>query len=162
MSLSLQEILTQIFGFLILVAIMKRLFWKPLLHSLESRRQHIRQELDGIEASKKEMESLKAEYAAHLQKIEEEVRGKIQEAIDQGRRISREIQEKARAEAQATFEKSRENLELEVAKARMALKREIAELAIAVSEKVLQEKMKDPKHQEEKVLQIIEELEKSL
>ena len=160
MNVSIQEILTQGLGFLVLLFVLKKLFWLPILNVLEMRRTHIKTEFEKMDAAKKEMERLKAEYTVHLQKIEDEARGKIQEAIDEGRKISRDIQEKARAESQATFEKAKENLNLEVAKARITLRREIADLAILVSEKVLQEKLAGPKEQE-KVLEFIEELEKT-
>ena len=67
--------------------------------------------------------------------------------------------EKARIESQATFEKTKENLALEIAKARISLRREIADLAISVGEKVLQEKL-DGAKQQEKVLELLNELEK--
>lgn len=158
MSLSIQEILTQALGFLLLVWVMKRIFWKPLLASLEARRNRIEQSFAEIEASKKEIEKLQADYLSRIEKIEEEARAKLQAAIDEGRRIAREIQEKAREEAKEALVRTKENLSLEVAKARIGLRREIAELTLLASEKFLKEKMTDQK-QREKVLELIEELE---
>lgn len=156
------EVVVQILAFLIVFFTLRKLAWKPVLDSLEARRAKIRGEFESIEAAKKEIEALKAEYAASLQKIEDQARAKLQEAIDEGRRISREIQEKARLESQATFEKAKENLAIEVAKARISLRRDIAEIALDASEKVLREKMSDDKKQQEKILSIIEDMEKAL
>lgn len=161
-NINLGEVFVQLVAFMIVFWTLKLLAWGPLLKALESRREKIKQGFDQIEESKKEIEALKAEYHAHLQKIDEEARTKIQEAIEEGRGIAREIQEKARAESQALFEKSKENLELEISKARIMLRHEIAGLSLSVAERVLKEKMKDAKAQEEKVLEIIEELEKTL
>lgn len=158
MSLSLQEILTQALGFLLLVWVMKRLFWKPLLGTLEARRHRIEKAFRQIEASKKELETLRLDYELRIQKIEEEARAKLQQAIDEGRRIAREIQEKAREEATEALLRSKENLGLEIAKARVELRREIAQLTLRAAEKFLHEKMTDTKH-EEKILELIEELE---
>lgn len=158
MNLSLQEILTQAFGFLVLLFVLKKMFWRPVLASLENRREKIKTDLDKIESAKQDAESLKAEYNRHLQKIDDEARVKIQEAIDEGRRISREMQDRARTESLATFEKSKENLQLEVAKARITLRREIADLAIGLTERVLQEKLGDAK-QQEKIQDMIKEIE---
>ena len=162
MSISIQEILTQAAGFLLLVFVLKRLFWKPMFQVLDTRRQKIKDQFDSLEAGKKEIEQLKADYQAHLERIEEESRLKIQQAIEEGRRIGREIQETARTESQAMFEKTKENVNLEIAKARITLRREIAGLAVDVSERVLKEKMSDARTQQDKILEIIEELEKSL
>ena len=106
MSLSLAEILTQILGFLVLVFVLKRLFWKPLLGILEARRKQIEETFRQIESSKKEIELLRSDYESRIQKIEEEARAKLQAAVEEGRRIAREIQEKAREEANEALVRS--------------------------------------------------------
>jgi len=156
------EVLVQLIAFLIVFFTLKALAWKPVLDALEARRKTIKDSFDEIEAGRRDIEKLKAEYAEHLAKIEEEARVKIQDAVDEGRRISKDIQEKARQESQDAFEKSKDNLSLEVAKARVELRREIANLSMTVAERVLGEKMSDDKKQDEKILSIIEDLEKSL
>ncbi len=161
-NIQLGEVFVQLIAFVIVFWALKLLAWKPLLKGLAARREHIQGQLDAIEQSKKEIGGLKSEYAAHLQKIEEEARLKIQEAVREGRQISREIQDKARAESQAVFEKAKTNLDLETAKARITLRREIADLAVSVSERILKEKMSDSSKQQEKILEIIDDLEKSL
>lgn len=158
MSLSLQEILTQALGFLLLVWVMKRLFWRPLLGMLEARRTKIEESFRQIEHSKKEIEGLRSDYGSRIARIEEEARAKLQAALDEGRRIAREIQEKAREEAKESLVRSKENLGLEIAKARVELRREIAGLTLLATEKILREKMTDEK-QREKILEMIEELE---
>ena len=161
MDVNIAEVAAQAIAFAVVFLLLRWKAWRPIQKALEERREKIKSEFDRIEEAKKEIESLKAEYHAHLQKIEEEARGKIQQAIEEGRRIAREIQEKARTESQATFEKTKENLEIEIAKARKELRTDIAELALSVSERILKEKMADARAQEEKVLSIIEELERS-
>ncbi|HTL47140.1 MAG TPA: F0F1 ATP synthase subunit B [Verrucomicrobiae bacterium] len=156
------EVFVQLLAFVLVFLALKKLAWKPVLGSLEARREKIRKDFEAIEAAKKEIEGLKAQYAALLQKIEDEARAKVQEAVDEGRRIGREIQEKARAESQATFDKAKENLALEAAKTRLVLRQEIADLAMDVSERILKEKLSTDKAQNAKILEIIEELEKTL
>lgn len=155
------EVLIQLIAFLTVFWLLKKLAWKPVLAALEARREKIQHDFEKIEAAKKDIETLRADYTTRLQKIEDEARSKIQQSIDEGRKISREIQEKARADAQSTFEKSKENLAIEVEKARISLRREIADLSIQVAEKILEEKLTGERCQE-KALQIIERLEKSL
>ena len=162
MNVSIQEIVTQAIGFALLVFVLRKIFWLPMLKSLDTRREKIHSDLAHIEKSKKDIEALKVEYTAHLQKIEEEARAKVQQAVDEGRRIAKEIQDKARTESQATFEKAKENLELEVSKARIELRREIADLALTASERVLNQKLVGDSAQQAKILEIIDELEKTL
>lgn len=156
------EVLVQLVAFLVVFFTLKAMAWKPVLGVLEARRKSIKDSFDEIEAGRQEIEKMKVEYSEHLSKIEEEARVKIQEAVDEGRRISKEMQEKARQESQDAFDKSKDNLALEVAKARVELRREIANLSLNVAERVLEEKMSDDAKQDEKVLDIIKDLEKSL
>ena len=129
-----------------------------MLGTLEARRGRIEEAFRQIETQKKELESLRSDYQSRIEKIEGEARGKLQAAIDEGKRIAREIQEKAREEAKDVLTRSKENLALEVQKARIQLRREIAELTLLTSEKLLREKMTDEKHRE-KILEMIEALE---
>ena len=161
-NIHLGEVIVQITAFLIVLFTLKKFAWGPLLGALEARRARIQSEFDKIEETKKEIASLKADYAVRMQKIEDEARAKIQEAVDEGHRVAREMQEKARLESQASFDKAKENIELEAAKARIALRKDIADLALSVSEKILKEKMTSSKEQQDKILNIIEDLEKSL
>lgn len=158
MSLSLQEILTQAFGFLILVWILKRLFWKPILATLEKRRRKIEEAFRQIETARQEIENLRSDYETRIAKIEEEGRVTLQSALEEGRRIAREIQEKSREEAKEVLSRTKENLALEVAKARVELRREIVELTLLATERILQERLTDEK-QQEKILELIEALE---
>ena len=156
------EVLVQLIAFLIVFFTLKALAWKPLQTSLEERRLRIKNELEKIESTKQDVERMKVEYTAHLQKIEDAARAKILESVEEGRRIARDIQEKARAESQASFDKAKENIELEVVKARVTLRNEIAELAVNASEHILKEKLSTTKAQQDKLLEIIGDLEKSL
>jgi len=148
------EIIVQLLAFLIVLFTLRKLAWKPILDSLEARRAKIRHEFESIEAARREIEALKADYAARLAKIEEEARSKVQDAVEEGRKLSRDIQEKARADAQAVFEKMQQNLDLEIAKAKLVLKKSVVELSLQVAEKVLDEHLTDTK-QHEKIEKII-------
>ncbi len=161
-TINLGEVVVQLAAFIVVFLTLKALAWKPLLNSLKAREEKIQAEFDKIEKAAKDVEALKKDYALKLQKIEDEARAKIQEAIEDGRRVSKEIQDKARAEAQASFEKSKENLELEITKARVELRRDIAALAVSTSERVLNEKMSSDQAQQAKILDIINDLEKAL
>ena len=132
------ELVVQLTGFLLAFGILARLFWRPILLALDERRARIAAEFRGIGEAKAEMEKLKKEYHQHLERIEEEARAKIQQAIADGRRIGMEIEEEARAHARAALEKTKEAVALEVAKARVELKEQVVDLAIQVSHKVLQ------------------------
>ena len=137
----LAQFVVNILAFLLLLAILKKFAWGSLLKLIDERRDKITSEFEGIEKAKQELEKLKVEYQAHLTKIEEEARVKIQQAINDGRRIASEIEEDARTHARETLEKTKEAVTLEVAKARVELKEQIVDLAIQATHKVLQQNL---------------------
>ena len=159
MNLSIQEILTQALAFVILVWVLKKMAWKPLLKVLDERREKIQKGFEEIEVSKQQLEKLKTDYEHARAHIEEEARKKLQEAIDEGKKIARELQEQSRCESRAVLEKAKEDIQLEVAKAKVTLRNEIADLTLAATERVLNEKL-DPVKDKELVLDFIEDLEK--
>ncbi|MBI3616361.1 MAG: F0F1 ATP synthase subunit B [Candidatus Omnitrophica bacterium] len=135
----LAQFVVNILAFLLLLAILKKFAWGTLLKLIDERREKIAAEFRGIDQAKEELEKLKAEYQQRLEKIEEEARGKIQQAISEGRRIGMEIEEDARAHARTTLEKVKETAAMEVAKARSELKEQVVDLAIQITHKVLQQ-----------------------
>jgi len=159
MGISLPEILTQAFGFILLVLVLKKLAWIPLLKLLDERRQKIQTGFEEIAQAKKDVEKLKVDYEHARTHIEEEARGKLQQAIDEGKKIARELQETSRKEARTVLEKAKEDITLEVAKAKVTLRQEIADLTLGATEKLLREKLDNTKDKE-LVLDFIEELEK--
>ena len=158
-SLSLQEILTQAAAFILLVWVLKKMAWRPLLKLLDERREKIKSGFHEIEQAKKEVEVLKQDYEKARANIEEEARGKLQQAVDDGKRIAKEIQEGARTSAQNILEKAKEDIRLEVAKAKVTLRGEIADLTLRATERLIEEKV-DEKKDKEIVLNFIDQLEK--
>ncbi len=146
MNLEIQQILTQAIGFLVLLFILKKIAWKPLLSLLDERREKITSEFQTIERTKSELSRLEQDYKARLAEIDAQARQKIQEAISEGQRIAVDVQEKAREEAKNILNKAKENIELEVAKARVELRNQVASLAIKAAEKVIREELSEERH----------------
>lgn len=159
MNLSIQEILTQAGAFILLVWVLKKMAWKPLLKLLDERREKIRSSFEEIEQTKKDVEKLKTDYERAQARIQDEARQKIQEGIDEGKRVAREVQEEARRGARGILEKAKEDIQLEIAKAKVTLRNEVADLTLAATERLLEEKLDETKDKEI-VLDFIEDLEK--
>lgn len=135
----LAQFVVNILAFLLLLAILRRFAWGRLLKLIDERREKIAAEFAAIDKAKEEMARLKSEYQERIAKIEEEARGKVQQAILDGRRIASEIEEDARSHARATLEKTKEAIAQEVAKARVELKEQVVDLAIQATHKILQQ-----------------------
>lgn len=141
MNLDFQQILTQAVGFLILLGVLRLFFWKPILASLDQRKEKIASDLKHIEDLKLELVKLKAEYESKLSSIEEISRQKLKEAIDEGKRIADEMRAKAQEQAGQIIESGRENIAQELSKAKHELKSQIVDLAMRATESVILEKL---------------------
>ncbi|MBI3088284.1 MAG: F0F1 ATP synthase subunit B [Candidatus Omnitrophica bacterium] len=157
LQLDLQQILSQALSFLLLVWVLRRFAWRPLLGMLDARRAQIARDLDAASRQRQEMEQLKQLLGRRLEAIDEEARRKIQEAIREGRRIAAEIQEEARAQAQGILSKSKETIELEVAKAKVTLRDELTDMTVGAVERLLRGKL-DAKTDQQLVASILDEL----
>jgi F-type H+-transporting ATPase subunit b len=158
LQLDAQQILSQALSFLLLLWVLRRWAWRPLLGVLDARRAHIEGQLQQAEQSRKDMERLHQEYTQRLATIDAEARGKIQQAILEGRRIAGEIQEEARSQAQAIIAKSKQTVELELDKAKVTLRDQLADMAIDAVERIVRKTL-DAQTDRRLVDAILEELE---
>jgi F-type H+-transporting ATPase subunit b len=148
MQLEYGQILTQIISFLIMLWVLKRYAWKPLLSTLDERKERIKSEIKGIEKQKRDVEKLIEEYRDKLKEIDIYARSKTQEAVDEGKRRADEIQKEAQLKAHAMITKAQSDLQNEIVKAKEQLKDELVTMTVAATEKILQrnlgkEKQKD-------------------
>ncbi len=152
------QILTHVVGFLLVLWLLRRVAWKPLLTMLDARRQHIEQRLTDVERAKVDIARLQEEYVQRLASVEETARTKLREATLDGKRIAMEIHEQARAEARQIVEEMKAKLHLEVAQANVALRDRIAELVVEATERLLRTRL-DTQQDQALVTQFLDELE---
>lgn len=144
MAIDLFQLLSHAVGFVILVWVLRRFAWGPLLGVLDERRRRIAAGLDDVEQAKQEMAALKVRYEQELARIEEAARKKLLEVVNEGRRVAAEIEEEARAKAHTSLSNTKETLELEVAKAKIELRDQIVTLAMEATEKLLRRRLDEP------------------
>ena len=159
LQLDVQQVISQALSFLLLLWVLRRFAWRPLLALLDERRARIAQEFQQVAQSKAELIRLQEEYGKRLALIEEEARSKIQQAVLEGKRIGAEIQEQARAQGLALVTKSKETVELEIAKAKVTLRDELAALTLGAVERILREKL-DAEKDTQLVNAVLDELER--
>ena len=86
--IDIRQVLTQILGFLLMVWILRRYAWGPLIGMLEARREKIAGEFKEVERLKSEAGELKARYDGELRTIEAQARQRITEAVAEGQRVA--------------------------------------------------------------------------
>lgn len=142
----LDIVITQIIGFLIVLWVLKRYAWGPVLGMLEERRNRIAREVEDAETLRQDAERLKAEYEQQLQTIESQARQRIQEAAGEGKKLAEEIRQAALEEARRITEKAKADLDREYGKARVELRGDIVNLALGAAERLLQESVDTEEH----------------
>jgi F-type H+-transporting ATPase subunit b len=157
LQLDLAQIVSQAVSFVLLVWVLRRFAWRPLLGMLDQRRAHIEEELRAVAQRRAETEALQREYTQRLAKIEEEARVKIQQAVLEAKRIGMEVQEEARAQAQAVLAKANETIALEVAKAKITLRDQMADMTMDAVERLLKHKL-DPATDQKLIESIFDEI----
>jgi len=142
--IDIKLVLTQILGFILLVWILGRFAWGPIVSGLEERRRKIAGEFAEAERRQKDADAEKAKFEAELRGIDALKRASIQEGIADGQRVAAEIKTQANDEAQARLQRAEDEMEREREKAKELLKERVVSLSIRTAEKILQSKLDDP------------------
>jgi len=144
-------------AFLIVLFILKKYAWKPILAALKEREDSIENALKAAEEAKKEMALLNAKNDELLKKAREERDVILADARKIKDQIVAESREKAVKEAAIIIDNAREQINSEKQAALAELKNLIANYSIEIAEKVLKQELSDKKKQQAYVEKIIKE-----
>ena len=132
--------------FFLLLAVLYRFAWKPILSILDAREESIRKSLEDVDRIKNELESLDAKCSQLIADAD----SKAAEVIDQSRKAAKEaaniIQNKAREEAQISLENALRDIKEETQKARVKLREESVQIAVGLASKLIKENMSADKN----------------
>ena len=125
--------------FIILVLVLKRVAWKPILTALDNRAKGIEDSLNRAEQAKEEAQRILEENQATLSKAEEESK----KIIDQSRIYADNLKEQMLKESKDQQQKIIEDASAEIERKKNAafeeLKNQIAEISIIAAEKIMKE-----------------------
>lgn len=139
-----KQVLTQILGFLILLWVMRRYAWGPILASLEARRQKIAGDFDAARQAKADADATKLQLENELKGIEAKARQRLQEAVAEGQKVAGEIRTQAQTEAAARLARAEDDIAREREKAKEMLKEQVISLSMKTAEKILRQRLDDP------------------
>ncbi len=132
-------IIWTILTFLILLIILKKVAWKPILTALDNREKEIEDSLNRAEQAKKEAQKILGENQATLSRAEEESK----KIIDQSRVYADKLKEQILRESKDQQQKIIEDASAEIERKKNAafeeLKNQIAEISINAAEKIMKE-----------------------
>ena len=127
-----------IFTFLVLLVLLAKFAWKPLLAFLASREETIKMSLENAQTAKKELERLQQESAQIIRKAHGEAESIVSRSWSDAEKVREEMKQKAKSEADAIVKESQRQIELETGRALRQIRSEVADLSIAIASKVIQ------------------------
>lgn len=138
----------QLFNFSILIFVLWRFAYKPVLNILEERRLKIDQGLDDAEAAATRLRAAEEESKQILIQARQNASQLIEKAQQQADLRQREIVKTAEADIGLMMDKEREKIKLEKSTSLTQLKTEVSNLVLLGLKRFLSEEMGDKRDQE--------------
>ena len=127
-----------IITFLVLLGLLAKFAWKPLLAALDSRQSAIRKSLDDAQLARQELERLNQESTQILNKARVDADQIIARSRGDAERLREDMKQKARAEADAIVKSAERQIQLETARALQQIRTEAVDLSVMIASKLLQ------------------------
>ena len=124
-----------VFGLLVLI--LSKTAWKPLITALEEREKGLKAEREAAEAARKAAEALKGDLENQLAAIAARTIEELARAQKDGAKVKDEIVRAAQDEAKTLLEKNRKQLEEEKDKLVRELRGQVAELSVLAAERIV-------------------------
>ena len=127
-----------ILTFLVLVTLLARFAWRPLLRALEERQATIAKSLDDAQRAKQELERLQQESARIIAGARVEAEAIVSRSRADAEALREELKQKSRAEAATIVKNAERQIQFETARAVQQIRHEAIELSVAIAAKILQ------------------------
>ncbi|WKK78830.1 F0F1 ATP synthase subunit B [Marivirga arenosa] len=137
----------QLIIFLVLLLLLSKFAWKPILNSLKAREGSIADALQAAENAKEEMAKLQADNQKLLQEARMERDKLLKEATDIANKIKEEAKSDAAKQADKMIADAKNSIEVEKNAALKEVTTKVAELSLEIAEKVIRKNLSDDKAQ---------------
>ncbi|QCX37697.1 F0F1 ATP synthase subunit B [Aureibaculum algae] len=137
--------------FIILLIILRKFAWKPILGAVGEREDSIKNALLEADKARQEMENLKSDNEKILKEARAERDAMLKEAREMKNNVISEAKDEAKAQANKIIEQAKTSIQNEKLAAITDLKNQVADLSIGIAEKVLKEQLSNKDKQEKLV-----------
>lgn len=137
----------QVIILLVLILLMRKFAWKPILDALNDREEGIQGALDAADDAKKEMENLQADNEKLLKEARAERENLLKEAREMKTKLIADAKEEAGVEAQKMITQAQAAIAAERNNAIAELKSQVATLSVDIAEKVVKGELEDKNKQ---------------
>ncbi len=157
------DIYTSLFGlilFIVLLVVLGKFAWGPILDGLKKREDFIRQQIKDAEGARADAEKTLRRYETKMQKAEDRAAEVINEARDEALKITQRVTEEAQAKADEIIKQAQKSIANAKEQAVRDLHGYSSELAVELAGKILGKSISSEEHRE-LINQTISELENS-
>lgn len=144
--------------FIILLFLLKKFAWKPILEAINQREESISQALASAQEAKKEVANLKADNQKLLEEARKERDAILKEARQIKEKMVSEAKEQAHNEAQSIISQAKSSIENEKKAAIAELKNQVASLSLDIAQRVVQTQLSSQSKQEELVQSMLKDV----
>ena len=137
--------------FLVVLFVLGKFAWKPILGALQSREDSIDEALKSAEKAKEDMTNLKADNEKLLAEAKLERDKMLKAAAKLGEDLKDQAKEDARLIGDKMIDDAKASIESEKNEAIKEIKDQVVELSIQITEKLLKKNLSDDKSQQELV-----------
>ena len=127
-----------IITFLVLLALLAKFAWRPLLEALESRQENIRKSLEDADRARQELERLQQESAKMMQQARIEAESIVAQTRADADRLREELKQKAKEEADNIVRNAQQQIQLQARQAMQQIRHEVADMAVLLASKLLE------------------------
>ena len=127
--------------FAILLFVLKKFAWKPILGAVGDREDSIKKALAEAENARKEMQNLQADNERILKEARAEREAMLKEARELKEKIVSDAKDQAKVEADKMVKQAQATIEGEKKAAVSEIKSQVANLSVDIAEKVIKEQL---------------------
>ena len=127
--------------FVVLMLILKKVAWKPILTALDLRESSIRESLEKAERAKEEAEKILLENKERLAKADEESKILVNKSREYAESLKEQMLKESKEQAQKIVNDATLEIERQRETAFEELKSQVAEIAVQAAEKILKENL---------------------
>jgi F-type H+-transporting ATPase subunit b len=151
-------ILWQLIIFVLLVFLLSKLAWKPIINSLKDRERSIQDALDTAEKARLEMSQLRSDNERLLKEAREERDRILREAREVSNKMKDEAQVDAKKNADRIIEDAKAAINIEKQAALREVREQVALFSLDIAEKLMKKNLSSDKAQKDLVESYVKDL----
>ena len=141
-----KSLIIQVINFILLLVLLYKFAYKPLLAKLEERTQTIKRQLEEAARAREEANRQASEYQAKIVAAHQEAQTIRSRALGEAQEEQRRLIESARGEAERIVSQAKAEIAQDVSQARLELRKEVGGLATEIAERLIRKSLRDEDH----------------